>query len=68
MALITVMNVVEAFFNWRSRWVLAEERPRRFRGNALCTVSRAVSAGTGSYDPDRVERPEPSIPLIGAPG
>lgn len=29
-ALITVINAVEPFFNWRSRWVLAEEAQYRF--------------------------------------
>ena len=30
MALITVVNAVEPFFNWRSRWVLAEEAQHGF--------------------------------------
>jgi len=29
-ALVTVINAVEPFFNWRSRWVLAEEAQYRF--------------------------------------
>jgi hypothetical protein len=29
-ALLTVVNAVEPFFNWRSRWVLAEEAQHRF--------------------------------------
>lgn len=29
-ALITVINAAEPFFNWRSRWVLAEEAQHRF--------------------------------------
>ncbi len=29
-ALTTVINAVEPFFNWRSRWVLAEEAQHRF--------------------------------------
>jgi Protein of unknown function (DUF4231) len=29
-ALVTVINAIEPFFNWRSRWVLAEEAQYRF--------------------------------------
>jgi hypothetical protein len=29
-ALITVINAIEPFFNWRSRWILAEEAQHRF--------------------------------------
>ena len=29
-ALLTVVNAVEPFFNWRSRWILAEEAQHRF--------------------------------------
>jgi len=29
-ALLTVINAVEPFFNWRSRWILAEEAQHRF--------------------------------------
>ena len=29
-ALVTVINAVEPFFNWRSRWVLMEEAQYRF--------------------------------------
>jgi hypothetical protein len=29
-ALLTVINAIEPFFNWRSRWVLAEEARARF--------------------------------------